>query len=151
MRSVAAAFVRPFAPGGPVKAFNLHAIQRLAADVAAVERFADGAGVPNLMEGLAEPRELCALLLSDTLSDVLYPDVRRQKYPSLELPLVAAVLDRYKEAPTESRWAARLMGGAAPPPPPPFPPKKTVEALNKQLRMQMVIGSGPKVLQLDDM
>jgi hypothetical protein len=63
LRATAAAAVKAFGSDG-VKAYNLYAVQRLAADLATMERFAGRWGIPALAEELAEPCQLCQLLLS---------------------------------------------------------------------------------------
>ena len=67
LRATAAAAVKAFGPDG-VKAYNLYAAQRLAADLATMERFAGRWGIPALAEELAEPCQLCQLLLSCKVS-----------------------------------------------------------------------------------
>lgn len=67
MRATAAAIMKAFTPAG-VRSYNLHAVERLLSDVAAVERFAGRWGVPALSDELAEPTQLCRLLLSNNVS-----------------------------------------------------------------------------------
>ncbi len=67
------------------------------------------------------------------------PDMRKQKYPALELGAVALALDKYREVPAAARKAAAAAAA---------PTKKFVDALAKQLRGQMVIGaSGARALE----
>ncbi|GIL91747.1 hypothetical protein Vretifemale_19325 [Volvox reticuliferus] len=47
-----------------VKTYNMFAVERLATDVALLDRFIVGCPVPHLAQEFAEPRQLCALLLS---------------------------------------------------------------------------------------
>lgn len=51
--------------GQGIRAFNLCAIARLSSDLAAVQSWAEEVGVPNLSQEIAEPVQLCALLLSN--------------------------------------------------------------------------------------
>jgi hypothetical protein len=75
------------------------------------------------------------------IEEILVPDMRKQKYPCLELATVALALDKYREAPGGAA-AARKPGAAQP------PSKKFVDALAKQLRGQLVIGaSGARALE----
>lgn len=47
-----------------IRSYNLFSIERLAADVARLEDAAAAGPVPNLAQELAQPRQLCQLLLS---------------------------------------------------------------------------------------
>jgi hypothetical protein len=70
------------------------------------------------------------------VEDILVPEVRKQKYRSLDLVLVAHALDKYKELPSQSKKE------------PTWPTKRAVELLAKQLRAQMVSGTaGARVLE----
>eukprot|EP00775_Hariotina_reticulata_P012680 gene12680-12809_t len=130
LRVTATAAMKAFGPDG-VKAFNLYAIDRLATNLAAIERFATRWGVESLGDELAEPTQFCKLLLSGKVDDILSVEVRQRRYKSLELPLVAAALDRFKEVPQQAKqqpgWAT----------------KKAVEAAAKQLRVQLTNGGAP--------
>ena len=65
--------------------------------------------------------------------------VRKQKYPALELAVVALMLDKYKEV--SSRQA---------PPGLRVPKKKAVDAVAKQLREQMLNGATTRYILEDD-
>jgi hypothetical protein len=68
--------------------------------------------------------------LSLQVDDILAREVRQRRYNALELPVVAAALDRFKEVPHQAKhqpgWAT----------------KKAVEAVVKQLRVQLTSGGG---------
>jgi len=64
LRATSAALMRLLGPDG-VSGYTLHAIDRLAADVGVVERFAGRWGVQGLADELVGPVQLCALLLSN--------------------------------------------------------------------------------------
>ncbi|KIY94223.1 hypothetical protein MNEG_13740 [Monoraphidium neglectum] len=135
LRATAAALMRLLGPEG-IHGFTLHAIARLAADVSAVERFAGRWGVQGLAAELAEPAQLCALLLSNKLEDVLSPELRAQHYSALDPAAVAAALDRYREVPSQSKKQ------------PAWPSKKAADAVARQLRGQMVAGAaGQRALE----
>ncbi|KAF6251583.1 hypothetical protein COO60DRAFT_605842 [Scenedesmus sp. NREL 46B-D3] len=70
LRATAAAAMRAFGPDG-VKGFNLYAVEKLAVNVATIERFAGRWGVASLADELAEPNQLCKLLLSSKVSRAL--------------------------------------------------------------------------------
>eukprot|EP00882_Tetradesmus_deserticola_P015274 GHRQ01016270.1.p2 GENE.GHRQ01016270.1~~GHRQ01016270.1.p2 ORF type:complete len:162 (+),score=44.88 GHRQ01016270.1:110-595(+) len=63
------------------------------------------------------------------LEDILDPQLRRQRYPALELPVVAAALDKYRELPQQAKRQ------------PGWPAKKAVDAVAKQLRAQLASGT----------
>ncbi|GIM11364.1 hypothetical protein Vretimale_14890 [Volvox reticuliferus] len=121
-----------------VKTYNMFAVERLATDVALLDRFIVGCPVPHLAQEFAEPRQLCALLLSPRVEEVLIPEVRRQRYPSLDLGSLVVILERYRE---QARVGKEKTGHVS---------KRTLEAVCKQLRGQMVAGtavSGLRVLE----
>ncbi|KAG2484967.1 hypothetical protein HYH03_016264 [Edaphochlamys debaryana] len=123
-----------------VKAYNLFALEALARDVALLDGYlaAGAAGVPGLGEEFAEPRQLCALLLSPRIEEVLIPEVRRQRYFALPLAGLVVVLERYRE---QARVGKERTGHVS---------RRTVEGVAKQLRQQMVTGtavSGLRVLE----
>ncbi|KAF8067252.1 SEC15A [Scenedesmus sp. PABB004] len=122
LAATGAAAVRAFGPDGGVRAFNLYAVEKLAANVAHIQRFAGRWGVDALGDELAEPTQLCTLLLSGKLEDFVSPDVRRQRYAALEPGLVASALDRYKETPQQAKRH------------PQWPSKKAAEAVARHLR-----------------
>ncbi|PNH12825.1 putative exocyst complex component 6, partial [Tetrabaena socialis] len=62
VRAMGNAFMHLMREG--VKAYNLFAVERLAADCGALDRLVGSLPVPNLAAEFAEPRQLCALLLS---------------------------------------------------------------------------------------
>ncbi|WIA33058.1 hypothetical protein OEZ86_006214 [Tetradesmus obliquus] len=128
LRATATAAMRAFGPEG-VKGFNLYAVQKLSINVATIERFAGRWGVASLADELAEPNQLCRLLLSSKLEDILEPQLRRQRYSALELSAVALALDKYRELPQQAKRR------------PEWPTKKAVDAVAKQLRAQMVLGA----------
>jgi len=147
LKSTALMLLRLFSPDG-IKGYNLFAIEKLAADVAAVQAFAASvtagtgfaAGMAtgtggSLIDEFVEPAQLCRLLLSDTLEDVLVPELRRQRYPNLEPPTIVQALDKYREILKVGKEKTR------------FPTKKAVDQITKQLRGQMVTGSAATVLQ----
>ncbi|WIA12907.1 hypothetical protein OEZ85_006525 [Tetradesmus obliquus] len=128
LRATATAAMRAFGPEG-VKGFNLYAVEKLSINVATIERFAGRWGVASLADELAEPNQLCRLLLSSKLEDILEPQLRRQRYSALELSAVALALDKYRELPQQAKRR------------PEWPTKKAVDAVAKQLRAQMVSGA----------
>lgn len=121
-----------------VRAYNLFAIDKLANDVAVIERFVvrwSSQISANLIVEFAEPLQLCNLLLSTTMEDILTPGLRRQRYPALDLGMVVSVMDKYKEVPSQSKKF------------PHFPTKKAIDALARQLRGQMATSAGPRALE----
>ncbi|KAG2441077.1 hypothetical protein HXX76_003930 [Chlamydomonas incerta] len=141
-RAMGGAFMQLLKEG--VKAYNLFALEHLAGDVAALDRYLLGlslsGAVPGLAEEFAEPRQLCALLLSPRVEEVLIPEVRRQRYGSLDLPVLVLVLERYREQSRVDKTKEKTG----------HVPKRVLEGIAKQLRGQMVAGtamSGPRVLE----
>ncbi|GLC33371.1 hypothetical protein PLESTB_000340000 [Pleodorina starrii] len=121
-----------------VKAYNMFAVERLAVDVALLDRFIATCPVPQLAAEFAEPRQLCALLLSPRVEEVLIPEVRQQRYPSLDLGSLVVILERYRE---QARVGKEKTGHVS---------KRTLEGVCKQLRGQVVAGtafSGLRVLE----
>lgn len=64
------------------------------------------------------------------LEEVLSPEVRAARYPALDPVLLAAAADKYKELPGQAKKE------------PGWPTRRAVEAFAKQLRLQLVSGSG---------
>lgn len=72
------------------------------------------------------------------VEEVLIPEVRRQRYPSLDLRSLVVVLERYRE---QARVGKEKTGHIS---------KRTLEGVCKQLRGQVVAGtavSGLRVLE----
>ncbi|KAG2450370.1 hypothetical protein HYH02_004875 [Chlamydomonas schloesseri] len=141
-RAMGGAFMQLLKEG--VKAYNLFALEHLAGDVAALDRYLYGlslsGAVPGLADEFAEPRQLCALLLSPRVEEVLIPEVRRQRYGALDLPVLVLVMERYREQSRVDRTKEKTG----------HVPKRVLEGIAKQLRGQMVAGtamSGPRVLE----
>lgn len=66
LKALASQLVRLFTSDG-IKGFNMYGAEKFAQDVAALERFAARSAVPHLSEELAEPLQLCQLLLSKSV------------------------------------------------------------------------------------
>ncbi|MEW5309709.1 MAG: hypothetical protein WDW38_001573 [Sanguina aurantia] len=135
-KTIGLSFMRLFSPEKGIRAFNLCAIARLSSDLAAVQSWAEEVGVPNLSQEIAEPVQLCALLLSNKIEEMLVPDLRAQKYPNLEPSTILLVLDRYKELAKAGKDKTN------------FPTRRAIDIMAKTLRAQLVIiGTGHRVLE----
>jgi len=135
MQSICMSYNRLFAPDGVVVGYNLLAIEKLAADLAQLSAFAATCAVPDLAQDIVEPVQMCAVLLSGTVEDVLSPDVRKQKYPNLRVSTVLRALDKYRELAKVGKQKTN------------FPTKKAISTIAKQLRAQIAGGSGMRVLE----
>ena len=73
-------------PRSPVPSSCLHLLQAsISSEVI---------GVPDIELEFSEASQLCSLLLSDRIQEVLEPDLRKQRYPNLGLITIVLALDR---------------------------------------------------------
>ena len=123
----AAASVGPVRPA-PVPSYNLLAVKRLLGEVRVLKAAAaEKCRVPELAieEELCEAEQLCEVLLSENIEEVLDESVRRRKYPDLGLLTIALALERYREL----TWIGKEKTN--------YPTRSEVTDLAKILRIQL--------------
>lgn len=83
----------------PTSKIDAHGLKNLSTDVAELEAFADGTGVPQLRDCFTELRCIVDALLDKDLPMLLQPEnenKRRRKYPFLNLEKVCNILEKYQ-------------------------------------------------------
>jgi hypothetical protein len=93
-----------------VKFITVPAISNFSTDLAKLEVFAEKSGVHDLKQTLAEPRQLCDLLLSGNIDAIIDQQVRQTYYPSVPVEIVVQILRRHKHV---TPRAAPMMATAA--------------------------------------
>ena len=79
-----------------VKFITMPAISNFSIDLAKLEAFAENSGVHDLKQTLAEPRQLCDLLLSGNIDAITDPQVRQKYYPSVSTRILVKMLRRHE-------------------------------------------------------
>ncbi|KAK9807943.1 hypothetical protein WJX73_005699 [Symbiochloris irregularis] len=82
--------------GDAVPAFNLFAIFRLNDDVAVLTQLADSLPYPNLKAGLDEVQQLCDVLISGPIAEIVKPS-QASKYPALRKTRLLEILPKYRD------------------------------------------------------
>jgi exocyst complex component 6 len=82
----------------PVQRIDAYGLKNLSLDVIEFESFAEGTGVPQLVECFNELKNLVNALLDKELPALLHPEnaaARRRKYPYLSMEKVGNILEKY--------------------------------------------------------
>lgn len=83
----------------PISKIDAFGLKNLSIDIAELESFADGTGIPQLRDCFTELRCITDAMLDPDLPKLLMPEnenVRRRKYPFLSLEKVCNVLEKYQ-------------------------------------------------------
>ena len=90
---------RPNEHNKVVASVTMPAIFNFSLHVEKIEQFAQEFNVHNLKQTLAEPRELCNLLLSGNIDAFTNSEIREQHYPSVQVNILVSILRRIKYVP----------------------------------------------------
>lgn len=96
----------------PISKIDAYGLKNLSIDVAEFENFADGTGIPQLRECFAELKCITDALLDRELPNLLMQEnenIRRRKYPFLNLEKVVNVLEKYQG----TGLGGKLMGSSS--------------------------------------